>query len=81
MKLCANLPWELCRECPPQDEMNDMTEMLEEALLNGAFGMSTGLAYPPGAYAEKEELYQLCKVLKNTTGYMRLICGMREDIS
>ena len=29
---------------PSQDEMNDMTEMLEEALLNGAFGMSTGLA-------------------------------------
>ncbi|MFR1725279.1 N-acyl-D-amino-acid deacylase family protein [Emergencia timonensis] len=53
---------------PSQDEMNDMTEMLEEALLNGAFGMSTGLAYPPGAYAEKEELYQLCKVLKKHDG-------------
>lgn len=53
---------------PSQEEMKDMMEMLEEALLNGAFGMSTGLAYPPGAYAKKEELYQLCKVLKKYDG-------------
>lgn len=48
--------------------MNDMTEMLEEALLNGSLWHEHRLAYPPGAYAEKEELYQLCKVLKKHDG-------------
>lgn len=53
---------------PSEGEMKYMVEMLAEALCNGAFGMSTGLAYPPGAYAKKEELYQLCRVLKKYDG-------------
>lgn len=49
---------------PSEKEMKRMSELLEEALCNGALGMSTGLAYPPGAYAKREELYHLCRVLE-----------------
>lgn len=52
------------RRAPSDAEMQYMLLALEEALQNGALGMSTGLAYPPGAYADREELYRLCCVLK-----------------
>lgn len=56
------------RRAPSQREMDDMLKMAEEALSHGALGMSTGLAYPPGAYAEKEELRRLCLVLERYDG-------------
>lgn len=39
----------------------NMRGMLREALEEGAFGLSTGLDYPPGSYASTEELGELCK--------------------
>lgn len=39
----------------------NMRSMLREALEEGAFGLSTGLDYPPGSYASTEELGELCK--------------------
>lgn len=56
------------RRDPSEAEMQIMTAMLEEALVHGAFGMSTGLAYPPGAYAKGEELIRLCRILKKYDG-------------
>jgi len=34
----------------------------------GAFGMSTGLIYPPGCYADTEEIVELCKVVARFGG-------------
>jgi len=48
---------------PSEDEMNKMQEMLRGALCDGAFGLSTGLIYVPGSYADTEELVELCSVL------------------
>ncbi|MGH3318567.1 MAG: N-acyl-D-amino-acid deacylase family protein [Streptosporangiaceae bacterium] len=39
----------------------DMRSMLREAIEEGAFGLSTGLDYPPGSYASTEELGELCR--------------------
>lgn len=39
----------------------NMRAMLREALEEGAFGISTGLDYPPGSYASTEELGELCR--------------------
>ena len=39
--------------------MADQRAMLREAMEDGAFGLSTGLDYPPGAYATTEELAEL----------------------
>ena len=37
----------------------DMRAMLREAMEQGAIGLSSGLDYPPGAYADTDELAQL----------------------
>ena len=44
-------------------EMAEMKRLLEQALEDGAFGMSTGLIYPPGTYSSTEELIELASVL------------------
>ncbi len=48
---------------PTPEESAEMQSMLEEALQAGAFGMSTGLIYPPGVYSETAELVRLARVL------------------
>lgn len=49
---------------PSKEEMNEMKQLLAESLEDGAFGMSTGLIYPPGCYSTTEELVELGGVLK-----------------
>jgi N-acyl-D-amino-acid deacylase len=43
-------------------EMEEMKKLVEQCMRAGAFGLSTGLAYPPGAYASTEEIIELAKV-------------------
>jgi N-acyl-D-amino-acid deacylase len=43
-------------------ELAAMTALLERAFEEGAFGLSSGLVYPPGAYASTEELIALAGV-------------------
>lgn len=45
------------------DEMNRMRVLVNQALADGACGVSTGLEYTPGAFAPREELIELCKPL------------------
>jgi N-acyl-D-amino-acid deacylase len=45
-----------------------MAALLEEALVAGALGLSTGLFTPPGSYAERDEIHALCRVLKRHNG-------------
>ncbi|MCP4691256.1 MAG: D-aminoacylase [Desulfobacterales bacterium] len=47
---------------PDPDEMAEMKRLLHHAMKEGAFGMSTGLAYPPGCFAEVDELVELARV-------------------
>jgi len=44
---------------PERNELNLMGGLLEEALGAGAFGLSSGLIYPPGLFAAEEELATL----------------------
>lgn len=43
-------------------EIAQMRERVEEGMEQGAFGLSTGLVYAPGAFAETEEIVELAKV-------------------
>ena len=45
------------REKPTFEELKMIKKVLELALEQGAFGISTGLVYPPGSYADTEENY------------------------
>jgi len=51
------------------DEIAAMAEMLGAALDAGAFGMSSGLTYTPGMYADVAELEALCRVVAERGGY------------
>lgn len=43
-------------------ELEQMRTVLDRGLREGAFGLSTGLIYPPCCYCDREELVQLCRV-------------------
>jgi N-acyl-D-amino-acid deacylase len=53
---------------PTNRELSLMKSLLEEALGEGAIGLSTGLEYPPGVYAETEELIELSKIVAKRGG-------------
>jgi N-acyl-D-aspartate/D-glutamate deacylase len=53
---------------PSPDEQQAMERLLEEALEAGAFGFSTGLVYPPSAYAATAELVALAKSIAHRGG-------------
>lgn len=48
---------------PAPEEQRRMEHLLAEALAAGAFGYSTGLVYPPSAYARTEELVALARAM------------------
>jgi N-acyl-D-amino-acid deacylase len=47
---------------PTPAELDQMKALVEQAMKDGAFGISTALIYPPGHYAKTEELVELAKV-------------------
>jgi N-acyl-D-amino-acid deacylase len=49
--------------------MADMRAMLREGMAEGAFGLSSGLDYPPGAYATTEELADLTATAAREGGF------------
>jgi N-acyl-D-amino-acid deacylase len=62
-------------------ELERMKALLDEALQAGAFGLSTGLVYPPGCYASTEEIIALGSVVARYHGlYASHIRGERETI-
>ena len=55
---------------PPTDaEMADMKAVTREAMEEGAWGLSTGLDYPPGAYASTDELVALSETAEGLGGF------------
>ena len=47
---------------PTAQELEKMKALVEQAMQQGALGVSTALIYPPGHYAKTEELIELAKV-------------------
>jgi len=50
------------RDATP-DELEQMRTLVAEAMAAGAYGISSGLIYPPGSYAPASELVALCEVV------------------
>lgn len=50
------------------EELNAMKDLLREAMEAGAIGLSSGLYYPPGAFADQEEMVELCRVVAEKNG-------------
>lgn len=51
------------------DEIRRMRELLAQGLREGAVGMSSGLTYTPGMYADTGELAALCEVVAEYGGF------------
>jgi N-acyl-D-amino-acid deacylase len=54
---------------PTSEELESMKSYLDESMKAGAFGLSTGLLYPPQAYSKTKEIVQLAKVAAQHNGY------------
>ena len=50
-------------------ELDRMRQLLARSLDEGAFGLSSGLTYAPGMYADTAELIALCRVVAAHGGY------------
>jgi N-acyl-D-amino-acid deacylase len=53
---------------PTPEELEKMKSLVDDAMRQGAFGISTALIYPPGHYAKTEELIELAKVASKHGG-------------
>jgi len=63
---------------PPSDaELELMRAEVRKAMDSGAFGLSSGLIYPPGRFATTEEVIELAKVAAEYDGIY--ISHMREE--
>ena len=57
--------------------MEAMRVQVRLAMEQGAVGMSSGLVYAPGPFAPKEELIELCKIVKEYNGFY--VTHMRNE--
>ncbi|HEV8617090.1 MAG TPA: D-aminoacylase [Methylomirabilota bacterium] len=57
------------RRGPTADEMSRMQRMMAEAMQDRAWGLSTGLIYPPGSYSATEEIVEIARVAGRQGGF------------
>src|SRR5262245_19292991 len=53
----------LANRAPTADDLERMRELVREGMGDGAFGLSTGLSYVPGAFTPTSEVVELHKVV------------------
>lgn len=66
---------------PSGDQIKQMQRLVHDAMDSGAFGISTGLIYPPGSFTPTEELVQMVKPVAEHNGlYFSHIRGESETL-
>ncbi len=71
----------LAKGAPSKSQMKKMRAMVERSMKDGALGLSTGLIYPPGMYADTNELKDLARVVAGFGGiYTSHIRGSSETL-
>jgi N-acyl-D-amino-acid deacylase len=65
---------------PDAAQAAHMGRMLEEAVEAGAFGLSTGLIYPPGVFAETDEIAALASHLPEQLPYVTHMRGEASQL-
>ncbi|NPV80469.1 MAG: D-aminoacylase [Firmicutes bacterium] len=56
------------RRAPTSAELAKMMDLVQEAMCSGAFGLSTGLIYPPSCYAGIDEIVNLARIAREFGG-------------
>lgn len=67
----------MANRAPTEDELEQMQAMVAQAMGEGAFGLSTGLKYLPGAYSTTDEVVALARVAADSGGIYT--SHMREE--
>ncbi len=71
----------LAKGKPSRSQLKKMRSMVERAMTDGAFGLSTGLIYPPGMYSDSDELQDLAQIVADHKGiYTSHIRGSSETL-
>ncbi len=68
---------ELAKRNVTPEELEKMKALVDQAMRDGAFGLSTGLFYVPGNFAPTEEVIELAKVVAKYRGMH--ISHMRDE--
>jgi N-acyl-D-aspartate/D-glutamate deacylase len=67
----------MASRAPTAAELIEMKRLVEEAMRQGALGLSTGVAVPPGSHASLDEIIELAKVAAAHGGIY--VSHVRED--
>jgi dihydroorotase/N-acyl-D-amino-acid deacylase len=79
----------MANRAPTAEELARMRQLVAQAMEEGAFGLSTGLRYVPGAFATTDEVVELARVAAEHGGIytshlrdegMRLLDGVAEAL-
>ena len=71
----------LAKGKPSKSQLKMMRKLTQQALNDGALGLSTGLIYPPGMYSDFDELQSLAAVVNDYDGiYTSHIRGSSETL-
>ncbi len=69
-----------CRErAPSREETRRMKSLVARCMAEGAFGLSTGLIYPPSCYASTDEIVDLASVAAEAGGIYASHIRYEED--
>lgn len=64
---------------PTLEEMKKIKDITARCMEDGAKGVSFGLIYPPGSYADTEELLEVAKVVANYDGIIMVHTRNEQD--
>ncbi len=53
---------------PTPEQLRAMQDLLEKSMEMGSLGLSTGLEYAPGSYADTDEITALCRIVARRDG-------------
>lgn len=62
---------------PSPEELAKMKKLVDQAMRDGAIGLSTGLIYLPGVFPRRMKLWSWRRPLSLTTGFTRATCGTK----
>jgi N-acyl-D-amino-acid deacylase len=65
---------------PTAEELAKMKELVAQAMDQGAYGLSSGLIYPPGVYSDRAEMTELCKVVAEMGGVYTTHMRNEQDL-
>ena len=66
---------------PTAGELDQMQKLVEQAMQDGAIGVSSGLVYPPNSYAKTDEIVELSKIAAKHGGIYATHIRSESDTS